>query len=344
MDDTRDLLERTGARFPFPEQAFERMNRRRERKVRNRRIGAWTVAAGIAVLAVVLATRAVPDARDRTGHRPSPSVAPTVDLNLGGPRHVFVQISSGDVGKMLPEGIDGGSFYPVSPDGTRFAFHPCCDPPVSSYVANVDGTGARRVSPDGVDAYGPRWSPDGTTVVYQGRNGFTQMIGNLFVADVAQTGRIRQVTELPQFQNGWWFLSPTFSPDGTSILFHLPRGPGPTTWDLWSVPTTGGEPALVRRNAAFGEYSAEGDLVYLSPMQRNFLGSGLWVLEDGKARQVVDAQDIGWPRWSPDGTRIAYERGDDVHVVDVASGRSTRVSRGGRPEWFDDDTLVVARG
>lgn len=343
MEDTRDLLERTGERFSFPGDAFERLTRRRERKIRNRRIGAWAVAAAIAGLSVVLVARALPGSADLTGRDPSPSVASSIDLHLDGARHAFVHVSSGEVTGMVPEGIDGGSFYPVSPDGTRFAFHPCCDPPVSGFVANIDGTGARRVTPDDVDAYGPRWSPDGTSIVYQGRDGFSSRIGDVFVVDV-QTGRIVQVTELEQIRNGWWFLSPTFSADGRSILFHLPRGPGSVTWDLWSVPLTGGEPVLVRRNAAFGGYSTDGRLVYLSPMQPNFLGSGLWVVDDGgEARQLVDAPGIGWPRWSPDGTRIAYQQGGDVYVLDVESGRSKRVSRGGRPEWFDDDTLVVRK-
>jgi Tol biopolymer transport system component len=35
------------------------------------------------------------------------------------------------------------------------------------------------------------------------------------------------------------------------------------------------------------------------------------------------------PAWSPDGTRIVYQRDADLFVVDVASGRSARIFRGG---------------
>ena len=50
MNETRDLLERVGERFTFPDEAFERMQRRRDRKRRNQRI-----AAGVVGIAVFLA-------------------------------------------------------------------------------------------------------------------------------------------------------------------------------------------------------------------------------------------------------------------------------------------------
>ena len=49
------------------------------------------------------------------------------------------------------------------------------------------------------------------------------------------------------------------------------------------------------------------------------------------------------PKWSPDGTRIAYYNGDtkEVFVVDVAAGETTHVAEGTSPEWFDDHSLIV---
>jgi hypothetical protein len=49
--DTRDVMERVGGRFAFPDQAFERMLRLRDRRRRNRRIGS-------AVVAIVMVTAA----------------------------------------------------------------------------------------------------------------------------------------------------------------------------------------------------------------------------------------------------------------------------------------------
>jgi Tol biopolymer transport system component len=50
-----------------------------------------------------------------------------------------------------------------------------------------------------------------------------------------------------------------------------------------------------------------------------------------------------WPRWSPDGTRIAYVDEGGVYVVHAATGETSRVIDGGRPEWLDDHTLIVER-
>jgi Tol biopolymer transport system component len=108
----------------------------------------------------------------------------------------------------------------------------------------------------------------------------------------------------------------------------------------------GGKPELVRRNAGFGMYSPDGrTIAYLSPLSSNATGDALW-LEDaagGDPRALVERDAIWWPSWSPDGSRIAYAVGtDDIYVVEVATGESTRVAEGATAEWFDDHTLIVA--
>jgi Tol biopolymer transport system component len=52
---------------------------------------------------------------------------------------------------------------------------------------------------------------------------------------------------------------------------------------------------------------------------------------------------LQWPRWSPDGTGIAYSNGSAVYLVDVATGETTKVAHGGQPEWLDANTLIIQR-
>jgi Tol biopolymer transport system component len=69
-----------------------------------------------------------------------------------------------------------------SPDGTRIVFHVVKDPPTSRrrlvfpeptapgpssvFVVGVDGSGLRQITPDGLDAGDPDWSPDGSLIVF----------------------------------------------------------------------------------------------------------------------------------------------------------------------------------
>jgi Tol biopolymer transport system component len=50
---------------------------------------------------------------------------------------------------------------------------------------------------------------------------------------------------------------------------------------------------------------------------------------------------IGYPAMSPDGSRIAYQDGGSIYVVDVSTGEATKVADGEIAEWLDDDRLIV---
>lgn len=182
--------------------------------------------------------------------------------------------------------------------------------------------------------------------LYQRRDGATLELGNLVVVDVA-TGDTTRVTNLDLATYGWWFLSPNFSPDGETIVFHMPRGPDDevnTRWDVWSVPVAGGEPTLVLRDASMGVYSPNGEaLAYLDSPRGYWASSRLMIANaDGSdPRVLVQGDRIEFPRWSPDGTKIAYTASDGIHVVDVAAGETSLVSTGDRADWFDEDTLVI---
>jgi Tol biopolymer transport system component len=101
-------------------------------------------------------------------------------------------------------------------------------------------------------------------------------------------------------------------------------------------------------NRSFAQMSLDGSLVYVSGVARRQLAL---VGADGASVLVGEAGPISWPRFSPDGKRIAVSIGSlsqrDVWVVDLAASSSTRLTAGGgisdRPEWSPDGKSVVFR-
>ena len=337
--DLRDMMHRTADGLQHTPVATPGLVRR----ARVRRAGT-AILAGVAVLALVVggsaATRTL---QNDEAIPPAGQPSPTPRTEISGPS--LLDLQAGDT-RPLPDSILGGSLYYTSPDRTMFVINSCCSPPNPVSIANVDGTGIRQVTPDGIDGFGARWSPDGSLLVYQERNGATHEIGNLFVVDVA-TEETTQITDLDPASYGRWALLPSFSADGQTIIFHMPKGPdgASTRWDLWSVPVAGGEPTLVVRNASMGVYAPDGQtLAYLDSPRGGWTSSRLMVADvDGSdPRLLVEGDQIDFPQWSPDGTRIAYSDSDGTHVVDVSTGEASLVTDAGVRDWFGDDTLVVA--
>jgi Tol biopolymer transport system component len=304
----------------------------------------------VAVLALVVggfaASGSLLNGLNRTepsANRPPAEPSPTRRTEPSIP--FLLDLQTGDT-TPLPRKILGGSLYFTSPDRTKFVINSCCYTPNPVSIANVDGTGVRRVTPDGIDGFAARWSPDGSSLVYQGRNAATEEIGNLFVVDVA-TEETTKITDLDPASYGWWALHPSFSSDGQTIIFHMPRGPDDgvsTRWDLWSVPVAGGEPKLVVRNASMGAYAPDGEaLAYLDSPRGKWTSSRLMVadVDGGDPRQLVKGDQIDLLRWSPDGTRIAYTDSDGGHVVDVSTGDASLVANAGVGDWLGGDKLVM---
>lgn len=105
-------------------------------------------------------------------------------------------------------------------------------------------------------------------------------------------------------------------------------------------------PTIVRRNAGWGDYSPDGQmLAYVSQMGQDFTGDTLSIasVDGGTATAVAEGQ-IGWPRWSPDGTQISFQNGGSIFVLNVASGSTTLIAPGSNAEWAGDHTLIIGLG
>jgi hypothetical protein len=132
MNDTRELLERVGGRFAFPDEAFERLERRRDRKRRNRRIAAVTLALALFVGLAVAGVTIIRSAPAPLGGGRPPTGVEHPPTGVGNGR-IFASIGDAIV-----------SFDPDHPRG-------------SQETAVQDGALADR---------GLAWSPDGSRLAF----------------------------------------------------------------------------------------------------------------------------------------------------------------------------------
>ena len=211
----------------------------------------------------------------------------------------------------------------VSPDGRRVAFVSTRSGSHEVWVARADGSGAARLTDfGGARVSGPRWSPDGRSVVVSAR-----LEGDADVFVVGPDGAARRLTDSDADD-----VAPTWSRDGESVYFASDRG---DTWQIYRVPVAGGDaqPVTVGGGVAAAE-APGGGLLVIRPGRR-----GLWRLPvlNGEVRDVrptrvpVNLSPADWANWAVVGGAVyalerRYDRAASVVRVDLATGARQRVA------------------
>ena len=358
MPDLREVFEMVKQQTEPDLSSWAEQERRMRNAQRKQKIGAFALVAMFAVAALVFVLSSSNDDGDGV-----PATQPdtgTVDPSPDGGAAPIVGFAQYDVatGEMTGIGIRGSSSaVDVSADGTRITYVDSSTGPGDTVrVATIDGTDVQNFARTNLagEAKAPRWSPDGTKIVFQGKRGL--QIGDLFVLDVP-TGHVERITNLEPMTAGIWWMAPTFSADGQVVYFNKARIAGiggrdiGQHWDIWSVPSTGGEPTLIRRDAFMADFSPTADAIAFVGArsgENGFETADVYVARpDGTdARKIADAPLAEYPRWSPDGSQIAYSADSDgIHIVDVGTGEVQRLDAATAwPEWIDADTLMVEVG
>jgi hypothetical protein len=354
MPDLKEVFDMTTKEVEPDLDAWREQQQRQRAASRRKRMGAFAVAAAIAAVAVLAVVSGGNEPKTRTLiSQPTRIVSPPF-IPIDYPIDPYILDLRTGVATALPDVISDGGIYDVSPDGTQVAYSWCCAPPNPVIVADMDVLNVRQINPEGVDGFGGAWSPDGSKIVYQQRDAATKKIGNLVVVDLA-SGEQTQITDLEPATYGAWFLAPTFSADGSRVLFHHPRGPDGdhTQWDIWSVPVGGGEARLEIRDAAGGAFSPDGSAIAYVDSPRGWWSSERIVIADlatGGRRLVPGVGGkLQFPVWSPSGSKVAFFRGDEgaVWIYDVEKGETVALETDegkpveGWPAWVDEDRLLL---
>ncbi len=363
-NDRFDVLERYTPLFQAPQPSLDKFLRRRARKRRNQRIAAGVI--GIVLFAVPLGIAAL-NSFDRSqaprpaAPQPSPRVVAPVqgrnvdhvlDLNTGAATRLPDSIT-----RSLDWTASENNYFAASPDGSRLAYvAPGAGGNLQIFLAPRDGSEILQVTQGSRNAGSPSWSPDGTKIVYVASEVFER--GNrpkLFVLDVRSL-EIREIIVDSPVQG-----EPQFTPDGASVIYTSGTNSAPV---IRMVPVTGGKSRILigpspgpglegdLSDAANGSLSPDGSLITFLGSEHGRPGPQRWLANaDGTERRSMPGW-IGNPAgtWSPDGSRIVCaERANDgteqfIMVVDIRTGRATRVVEGGGSAiWLDDHTLLVDR-
>jgi Tol biopolymer transport system component len=197
----------------------------------------------------------------------------------------------------------------LSPDGNYVAY-------TSDQAGNLDiailplaGGNINHVVDHPADDAQPRWSPDGSRLAFvsaRDQGGFLSAIGGLGISSYTVSGNGGDIFLMPAMGGGATKLTtqgcyPSWSPDGSSIAFLSNRG---SDWDLWRVPSSGGEPV----------------------------------------RLTDDAEIDYQPAWSPDGRWIAFGVGPQNRLCVIPAGGGPKldlfIGRVLSPAWSKDGAWI----
>jgi Tol biopolymer transport system component len=229
-----------------------------------------------------------------------------------------------------------------SPDGRKIVF---CYGAVDSsgnlfteiYAIKVDGTGLSQLTHDGQFDCFPRWSPDGTRIVFGRAVALTQQ---LVTATMAADG-----SDIKDLTTPFWGVARSgYTRDGQHILWETQQAGFVSV--IWTMDSQGGQQKqLTLPPLRAGEISApspDGKHITFISNQNTppALANSLFVMNlDGTdIRQITEpvgtSHDV-YPNYSPDGTKIVFasdrmssDGSLDIFTMNADGSSLTRIAAG----------------
>ena len=225
---------------------------------------------------------------------------------------------------------------------------PYDDPNRDVFALNPRTGRVTRLTDDPAGDYSPRWSPDGTRIVFTSERDDSR---DIWVMDADGSGQRRVTTSsASEFDPAW-------SPDGTRVAYARAEDETDTNIYAVSVDDPAAMPVQLTDAAGFDDqpsWSPDGRTIAFDSRRTGSID--IWTMDaDGSnQRQGTTGRPSAFADWSPDGARIAFStsagQGETgIHIASPGIPGSTPLTSGPNydlePAWAPSGTsLVFARG
>ncbi len=197
------------------------------------------------------------------------------------------------------------------------------------YSIRADGSGQVNLTNDPAGTYlSPKWSPDGTKIVYDYLGGYSIWVMN---ADGSNRVALTSVITGARYD-------PVWSPDGSKIAYWYDGyGFEPSSVVVFNVDGSGYPSQPIYDVDPGMDWSRDGKFVLLG------VGSStIWTANaDGtNINQIFVGSGLSDPAWSPDGSKIAFSQSGEIFIMNADGSSSMQItsspSSNKSPSWSPD--------
>jgi Tol biopolymer transport system component/tRNA A-37 threonylcarbamoyl transferase component Bud32 len=231
-----------------------------------------------------------------------------------------------------------------TPSGGRIVFSSNRDGNGEIYVMYADGSGQTNLTRNPANDWSPCWSPDGTRIAFTSERDGNREIYTMNAVGSGQT----RLTNHPGVDD-----DPVWLPDGTHIAFSSTRG---DQWGVYTMNTDGSEVTFLTFEGDWHTPSVSQDgtrITFFSYPPTVDSWYEIYVMNmDGSGKTNLTnnpASKDEYPRWSPDGARIAFQSWRDgnceIYVMNADGRELTRLTNHPSPDmhpaWSPDGTKIA---
>ncbi|MCX6610359.1 MAG: DPP IV N-terminal domain-containing protein, partial [Acidobacteria bacterium] len=262
-------------------------------------------------------------------------------------------LAGGEASLLVSHPADDSRPMP-SPDGKWLAFQSTRSGSGDIYLLNLESSGLRRLTFDGVPDSLNGWSADSRHVYFHSSGRDISGMNDIY--RVAAAGGTPERVRADQYISEF-FSAP--SPDGKTLAFCA-RGNASTQWwrnghshldesELWIQREAAAPVKLLGRGSKhlWPMWSADGKTIYYMSDEGGH--ENLWSLVPGQKPKALTRFDSGrllWPSIHASGKMIAFERNFKIHTLDLATLKTQELALTlrGTPSGTVPERRILSQG